>query len=764
MPKVRRARSFTSRITWLITSWSIALGVVVSLYLLINKYQASTEKLGYEFEQFVVATDYKRQLAMHYRDKVALEEIISKAFQNLPILYMLVYDTQKKVVAKKTGEQYSGLQPPILTNLRQDAEQYKPSRSLRMDSATGEFVIDITIPFFSIVSPLAENIKPAEFVNKLFNLDEIGSLHLQGYVHFGVNINVLKADFILFAQYMLAVFLLFILVVNVLSLIMIRRLTAPLVNLGKMAEDITFGKLNKMSFKGVSSEVRQISTMLNAIIDGLVSHKTNLDVDNRLLSMKVDERTTELSVRNVELNKAIEEVTQTKNRLRKLAYFDTLTNLPNRRYFTEQFELLLNITRREKKMLAFLFIDIDNFKRINDSLGHNAGDMLLKEVAFRLKNIVRDSDLLAIKDSAFVSRFGGDEFTIILTNIEHVDAAGLVASRLLEGLSMPMTVEGQEFVVTPSIGISLFPQDGDSLQLLLKHADTAMYVAKAEGKNSYLYYTENMDEADVERLQMETELRKALEKNELELHYQPQININTGMVEGAEVLLRWKHAELGYIPPFEFVGLAEKAGIIGEIGDWVLFNACIQMKAIRQKGLELPQVSINVSSLQFTDNFVHKLRKVLHETGLDPKSIVIEITEGIIMGNASELVSRLEEIKRVGVGLSVDDFGTGYSSLSYLTRFPLSELKIDRCFISNVDKSPDNASIVGAIISMGESLGLSLVAEGAETLEECVFLKQHGIQVVQGYFFSKPLDILEFEALLKRPNFQDKVDRVSNLA
>ncbi len=759
-----RARTFASKITWLVSGSSIVLGVVASVYVLINEYQSSTRQLVYGFEQFVVATDYQRQLAMHYRDKAALEGIFDNVFRSEPARYMLVYDATKEVVAKRTPGQSKGYQPPILADLRQGVKQYEPSRALRMDSVSGEPIIDITIPVFSIISPLNKRIKPAEFMKMLATPEGSGSFHLQGYVHFGVITTALKADYISFSKYVTAVFLLFVLTATLLTLIITRRITAPLRSLAKIAEDISVGELNKVSLRGGSSEVRQISTMLNAIIDGLVSHKMTLDVDNRLLSMKVDERTIELSTRNTELNKAILEVTQAKNRLRKLAYFDTLTSLPNRRYFSEQFELLLNIAKREEKILAFLFVDLDNFKRINDSLGHNAGDILLKETASRLKYIVRDTDLLATKDSAFVSRFGGDEFTIVLNNISHVNSAGLVAERLLTELSLPMIVEDQELVITPSIGISLFPKDGDSLQALLKHADTAMYSAKSEGKNGYAYYTEDMDEADVEHLQMETELRKAIERNELELHYQPQVNIDTGAVEGAEVLLRWKHPELGYIPPFEFVALAEETRMIGELGDWVLFNACLQMKVIQDKGLELPSISINVSSLQFTNNFGTNLRKILEETGLDPKSVVIEITEGIIMGNAQETISRLEEIKRVGVSLSVDDFGTGYSSLSYLTRFPLNELKIDRCFIANVDKSPDNASIVGAIISMGRSLGLSLVAEGVETLEECIFLKQQGIQVIQGYFFSKPLETTKFEALLKDHGFREKVDRISRLS
>lgn len=761
MPK---ARTFTSKITWLMSSSSIVFGVVASAYVLFNEYQTSTRQFLYGYEQFVMATDYQRQLAMHYRDKAALEGVVDKGLSNESALYMLVYDATKEIVAKRTAGQPKGYKLPILEDLRRGVEKYESSRALRRDSTSGEFILDIIIPVFSIVSPLNKRIKPAEFMKILATPEGSGSLHFQGYVHIGVGTTTLKAGYILFSKYVVAVFLLFVLITTVLTMIITRRITAPLRNLAKIAEDISYGELNRVALRGGSSEVRQISTMLNAIIDGLASHKTTIDVDNRLLSMKVDERTIELSTRNVELNKAILDVTQAKNRLRKMAYFDTLTNLPNRRYFSEQFELLLNIARREKKLLAFLFIDIDNFKRINDSLGHNAGDMLLQETAVRLKHIVRDSDLLATEDSAFISRFGGDEFTIILNNIDHVKSAGLVAERLLSKLSLPMIVEGQELVITPSIGISLFPKDGDSLQVLLKHADTAMYSAKSGGKNSYSYYSEDMDEADIERLQMETELRKAIERNELELHYQPQVNIDTGAIEGAEVLLRWKHRELGYIPPFEFVALAEEAGIIGELGDWVLFNACLQMKVIRDKGLELPNISINVSSLQFTDGFGIKLQKILDETGLDPKSVVVEITEGIMMGDAHETISRLDDIKRVGVGLSVDDFGTGYSSLSYLTRFPLDELKIDRCFITNVDKSPDNASIVGAIISMGRSLGLSLVAEGVETLEECIFLKQQGIQVIQGYFFSKPLETTEFEALLKYPDFQKKVERISRVS
>ncbi|RLA46852.1 MAG: GGDEF domain-containing protein, partial [Gammaproteobacteria bacterium] len=483
------------------------------------------------------------------------------------------------------------------------------------------------------------------------------------------------------------------------------------------------------------------------------------------LSMKVEERTSQLSRRNEELNQAVKEVTETKDRLRQLAYYDSLTSLPNRRLFTEQLDLLLRLSKRNKEMMALLFLDLDNFKRINDSLGHSAGDLLLREVGKRLSSCVRDSDVVAhyVESGSAridVSRLGGDEFTVVLNQLDSAESAGVVARRLISALTQPVTIEGHELVVTPSIGIAISPNDSNEVEGLLKAADTAMYHAKSSGKNHFLFYHSDMDAAGVDRLKLETDLRKAIERDELVLHYQPQVDTQTGSVVGAEALMRWQHPEQGLVPPFKFIPLAEEMGLIGALGDWGLQEACRQMVELQSLGLNLPKMSVNVSALQFNPAFIERVNEVLKETGLRPSRLELELTEGIMMDDTDATLSALDDLKELGVNLSIDDFGTGYSSLSYLSRFPLDELKIDRSFVIDYDKSENDASLIIAIIAMARSMKLKLVAEGVETHEQYHFLRQHGANVIQGYLFSKPVPLEELKPLLTRGYFRDQINEI----
>ena len=759
-----RFTTIAGKITFLVAGVSIFIALAGSYFVLQREYQSSRQQFLTHYQNLVTHTSHQYQLALHYRDYPSLEKLFDIYFKNKAIEYIAIYDTGGQLLIERERNVKTEIEPRFqhLIDFSESLFAYNKEQNSASDKQIDGRFFDLSIPVFSPVSPLDTSINRYAFMQLLSKPIEGGSSHLVGYIHLGLDETNRQAEFLLFVKYVLVGCLVFILIIIFLTLVITRRITAPLARLATMADDISLGKLDAVYIKG-SSEVQKIATRLNMIIDHLASHKTNIDVDNRLLILKVDERTEELSARNKELKQAIKEVTETKDRLRRLAYFDTLTTLPNRRLFNEKFELLLSTAQREKHILGLLFIDIDNFKRINDSLGHDAGDQLLRGIAERLKNSVRKNDVVGIDidPGSIVSRFGGDEFTVILNRIATIESAGIVAERLLTNLARPITISGHEFVITPSIGIALAPQDGEKTQILLKHADTAMYHAKAAGKNSYLYYSSDMDETDIEGLELETALRRAIENNELELHYQPQVNIETGQIVGAEALLRWAHSTLGYIPPFEFVSLAEQAGFIGELGDWVLVTACKHMKTIQDKGLALPNLSINVSSLQFTESFSARVRQVLDEVGLEPKSIKIELTEGLVMRNANDAVTRLKELKDVGVGLSVDDFGTGYSSLSYLTRFPLNELKIDRSFITDIDKSTDNAGVVTAIISMGMSLDLDIVAEGVETAGEYAFLKNNGVKVIQGYLFSKPVNIFDFYALLKHNRFPEKLEQIS---
>ncbi|MCL4104059.1 UNVERIFIED_CONTAM: hypothetical protein GTU68_034921 [Idotea baltica] len=469
--------------------------------------------------------------------------------------------------------------------------------------------------------------------------------------------------------------------------------------------------------------------------------------------MKVDERTAQLSKRNEELNTAVKQVTETKDRLRQLAYFDSLTSLPNRRLFTEQLALLLRLATRERQTLALLFLDLDNFKRINDSLGHSAGDLLLREVGIRLSSCIRDSDV--------VSHFCGDEFTVVLNKIEHVDSAAVVAQRIINSLSEPITIEGHELVITPSIGIAIAPRDAGDVEGLLRAADTAMYHAKSMGKNSYLYYDSEMDAAGIERLNLEIDLRKAIDRSELVLYYQPQVDTESGSVIGVEALVRWDHPQQGLIPPGKFIPLAEETGLIGALGDWVLQQACREMVEIRAAGLQLPKIAVNVSALQFNPSFIQYVEDTLNETGLEPNALELELTEGLVIDNSNATLRALHALKHLGVRLSIDDFGTGYSSLSYLSRFPLDELKIDKSFVVDFDKSENDASLVIAIIAMGKSMNLKMVAEGVETRQQYHFLTQNGASIIQGYIFSEPVSADELRPMLTPYHFLNQIQLIT---
>lgn len=707
----------------------------------------------------------QQQLALYYRDADVLNELLDK-FLNLPaVSYSAVFDQTGKRVEARYEEGLHSYPSTDLFYLRKNFSELDIGLRVQARRYGRRTFKDLTIPVFARVNPLDKTIDRKDYGEVLAYSRNMGSQYLLGYFHLGINHGKIEQSLIPFAQKLGIVSLGFVLFVSLLVLIMTRRITAPLSSLAQMAEDISSGKLDRKFRAQGSGEVRQIASMLNIVMGELNKYKSKMDTDHHLLSMKVEERTAQLSKRNKELNQAVKQVTQTKNRLRQLAYYDSLTSLPNRQLFTEQLELLLRMAKREGRIIALLFLDLDNFKRINDSLGHSAGDILLKEVAARLSGCVRTSDLLAkyvdTEGKIGVSRLGGDEFTVVLNSIDCVETAGVIAERLLQSLQAPMLIEGHEVVITPSIGIAIAPQDADNVGDLLKLADTAMYHAKSAGRNNYRFYESSMKSSGLGRLKLESELRKAVDREELVLYYQPQVNTMTGEIIGAEALVRWKHPEHGLVPPARFIPLAEEMGLIVELGAWTMIEACRQSKAFHDQGLLLPKVAVNVSSLQFNPAFTNLVERVLEDSGLDPALLELELTEGVIMSNARASIDALHDLKQLGVSISVDDFGTGYSSLSYLSKFPLDELKIDRSFVIEYDKSARSASLVSAIIAMGKSLNLRLVAEGVDDPEQFKFLRDNEVDVIQGYLFSKPIPAPEFARLLKNNHFPDQIRQMS---
>ncbi len=427
-----------------------------------------------------------------------------------------------------------------------------------------------------------------------------------------------------------------------------------------------------------------------------------------------------------------------------LAYFDSLTGLPNRLLFKEHLGHALAHSTRTHKLAAILFLDLDRFKQINDTLGHSFGDKLLQKVAECLVVCVRKCDTISRAGggdlASSVSRLGGDEFTVLLTDIETGQDAARVAMRIINTVSQPFNLEGHEVIITTSIGISLYPDDGKDVVTLIKNADTAMYHAKDQGRNNFQFYNQSMNSSAYERLVLENHLRKALEREEFILHYQPQFDIATGEIVGVEALVRWRHPDLGMVSPGEFIPLAEETGLIIQIDEWVLKTACAQSRLWQAAGLPPVTMAVNLSGQNFIrKNLLETIARIIRDTGLDPHHLELELTESVLMKNAREAALTLRALKDMGLHISIDDFGTGYSSLSYLKRFPLDTLKIDQSFIREVTTDPDNAAITRAIIAMARSLKLRVLAEGVEKEEQLEFLRANGCHALQGFLYSRPL-------------------------
>jgi len=432
-----------------------------------------------------------------------------------------------------------------------------------------------------------------------------------------------------------------------------------------------------------------------------------------------------------------EDITERKvaeDRVKFLAFYDALTELPNRALLQDRLSKALANARRQKDRVALLFLDLDRFKDTNDSLGHALGDLLLQNVAERLKRCAREQDTVA--------RLGGDEFLIVLTNVKEIADASVAAERFMQAMTAEFVVQGHSLSINCSVGISMFPEHGTDGEILIKNADAAMYSAKESGRNNFRFFTEDMNAQGVERLTLGNGLRLALDKKELFLVYQPQVDIVSGKIIGLEALLRWQHPTLGLVPPDKFIRIAENCGLIVPIGEWVVRTACRQARKWQDEGLPAVSIAINVSAVQFRqEDFCELIRRVLHETGLAPQYLELELTEGLLLANADVTFSVLQELTDMGLTLAIDDFGNGYSNFTYLRQFRVSKLKIDRSFIRDVAVNPDDAAITTAIISMAKSLNLKVIAEGVEDEAQMSFLRAHQCDEIQGYYFSKPLAV-----------------------
>jgi diguanylate cyclase (GGDEF)-like protein len=448
-------------------------------------------------------------------------------------------------------------------------------------------------------------------------------------------------------------------------------------------------------------------------------------------------------------------VADTEDDLKRMAWYDPVTRLPNRNLFQQRLQDALQTARDARHEVALLFIDLDNFKLVNDTLGHDAGDMLLISVSERLRALLREGDTIC--------RMGGDEFVILLHLATRADAQA-VSERALSSIAHPVAIQEQQVYVGASIGIALFPADGLDANALLRCADTAMYQAKDSGRNTFQFFTPDMNLKALQHFAIETSLRQALEKNEMRLYYQPLVDVETRAILGVEALLRWKSAEFGTFASGEFIAIAEQSGLINQLGTWALNEACRQMRAWRDAGLDGLSVAVNLSPRQFhTGDMVALVRKALNDSGLDPGMLELEITESVLIKYNAEAIDKLNELGELGVKLAIDDFGTGYSSLSYLKRLPIHRLKIDKSFVRESHIDPDDAAIATAIIGMAKGLGIGVTAEGVENEEQLAFLKKAGCQIVQGYYFGTPLPADDLAKLVRQVRQKDVASTASRL-
>ena len=451
------------------------------------------------------------------------------------------------------------------------------------------------------------------------------------------------------------------------------------------------------------------------------------------------------------------DITEQKNAeqiIKYMANYDSLTSLPNRMLLNERISAAFSDAKINKSKIALLYLDLDNFKTVNDMLGHSYGDSLLKEISNKLEWCVNDVDT--------VSRLGGDEFAILLPNINDSNYIIEVVEKINGLFKKPYILNGQEFFLSVSIGITVYPDDGDSGDdgdYLMNNADTAMYSAKNSGKNRYQFYNQTMKNKVIERLEMENNLRHAIERNELVIYYQPQVELKNGEISGLEALVRWITPSRGMISPMDFIPLAEETGLIVPIGEWVLRTACEQTKLWQDKGYHSLNIAINLSVKQFRQaNLVESINNIILETGIEPKYVELEITETTAMENIGDIIQTLDKLKEMGVTIALDDFGTGYSSLNYLKKLPIDILKIDKDFIYDITNQKNQEEIVKIIISLAHSMNLKVVAEGVETVDKLNFLKEHNCDKVQGYYFSKPLSKEDIEELLKG----NKIFKITN--
>lgn len=664
----------------LVTSGTVI--ILASLLLLLAQYFFFNRSLLDNTRSQAAMIGENLAAAMMFSDQKAAQEIIAALHATTDIELAAVYDQQNKLFVSYRRDIEGKTQHSIPTLAPQPGHTFSYNR-------------------LTLAQPIELQGKP------------LGTIYIQTDLH---------SVYVWLLWYSLAILVIMAFSLKIANRLLLgfqKEITDPILALSKTSEDISErGDYAMRANSEAPDEIGQLATSFNLMLDRIQKRDTDLEA----------------------------EITQRKRaeaRLDHLAHYDHVTNLSNRHFFNERLASLVSRALQFNERAVVMFIDLDNFKIVNDTLGHDTGDVLLRIVAERLSATLRFGDV--------ISRIGGDEFAILLENVEKVGQAAIVAEKCLTSLAEPILIDGNELYIGASIGISICPDDAADMHELLKHADTAMYYAKNKGKNTYQLFLPEMKEGAQKRLTLETSLRRALERQEFALYYQPQIDLHTRRIIGVEALIRWIHPELGIVNPDEFIPIAEENGLIVPIGEWVLRTACLQIKAWHELGLKHLTMSVNLSGRQLKeDRLVERIQAIVNETGTDPMSLHLELTESMLMDAGSATIEKLEQICAMGIQLEIDDFGTGYSSMSYLKRYPITTLKVDKSFVRDLPEDTDDAAITSAIIAMAQSLKMHVMAEGVETEEQAEFLQANGCSNAQGYLFSKPAPAEQIEKLLKQ--------------
>ncbi len=717
------------------------------------------------------------ELHIHRNDPAALAKVLGEVTAGLPVRSAGIYDASGSLLAS-LGPDGADLSPKrAMQAIRRDLAPTE--QSLGMFDSNGRerppglfrsYLYDfpdlyLSMPILSLVSPGVESVDAAVLAKAVFQGNKSDSNWVLGHALLAAdNRAIFDAAWRAsqgFFQYTLATVLL----CAVVFTLYIRRITRPLRLISEAAQRIAGGNLSEPLLIKAAGEIGEIASRVDHIRGNVQSHNARQSMIHRLLTRQVAEREKIISERDSALEQAEKEANQRRIMMRRLANYDRLTHLPNRQLFAEQLKLLLKLRTRKDSRLALLLIDFKDYKQINESMGIGYGDAVLREVSRRLSATVRGSEdgdtLFRPRVEVAVSRLGGAEFAILLDEIDSEQIACEIARKVIDALSQVIRIEDRELQIRPRVGMAMAPAHGNDMDSLLRSAGIAKLHAAEQDNDAAIFYTNAMSAEARRREQVERDLGLAIERNELALHYQPQIDLNSGSVVGAEAFLRWTHGELGLQPAADVIRIAEETGMIDTLGDWILREACRQLRRFNTGGVRLPKVAINVSALQFNWRFARRIINVVAEERIPPSQLELSLSESIMTSNDPDTIRALETLKRSGIYLSVDDFGSGCSALSYLSNYPLDELKISRHFLLDCHQNEGSGKLIAAIISMAKTLDLRVSATGVETPRQLEFLRQAGAGLAQGYLMSRPVPAEALAPMLAPWHFIRQLQEIS---